>query len=340
MLALPSPRAYHAAVQPFSDTAAARACVERHGSHSLAFSALQPGMRYFGDPACGCIAYRAWLGQTCVLGDPIASGDGAPALLDTFLEWRGKAIFMQIHTKTATLLRARGYRITPVGVENEIDTATFSLDGKRKRDLRHYQNKARKTQVLVEERADTAENRTALLPVSRGWLPIKSWFSRELEFLARPFVTDPEPGARLFTASCSGRDIAFTVLDPMYMSGKPAGYTVSILRHLPDAPEGACDYINFHVARRLREEGVPLLSLGVSPFHQMEALARAEGAGAWPVYLTYRALRRWGDPIYHFRGLSFHKSRYRAREVPVYTAVPGPLGLLPLFASAKACRML
>ena len=63
------------------------------------------------------------------------------------------------------------------------------------------------------------------------------------------------------------------------------------------------------------------------------------GHGAWPVYLVYRTLRRFGDPIYHFHGLSFHKGRYRASDVPAYTAVKGPIGLLPLFASARVSRM-
>lgn len=326
-------------LREFESADEALGCVRRFGRHSLAYSILQPRMHYFGGAVSGCIAYRSWMGQRCVLGDPVAPDDAVDALLDAFLA-RGPAMFMQVHDYTAARLRARGFHLTPVGVESEIDTATFDLKGRRKQDLRHYRNKAVKAEVSVEELDDTVETRAELLPVSEAWLPIKSWFSREMEFLARPIAPTPKPGVRLFAARSGGACVAFTVIDPMYEEGRVTGYSVSILRHLPTAPEGACDYINFHVIERLREEGIPTLSLGVSPFHRMVNLAQEEGRGRWPVYIVFRGLHYWGTPIYHFRGLSFHKSRYRGREVPVYAAVRGPLGLIPLFASAKVCRML
>lgn len=323
----------------FEDMNLALACVRAFGGHSLAYSVLQPGMRYFGSAACGCVAYRRWLGQTCVLGDPLVASGAVPGLIAAFLARFPRAMFMQIHADTAALLHRLGYRVTPVGVECELDTATFSLVGKRKQDLRHYRNKALKAGVRVVELEDTVSLRAALRPVSDAWLPSKSWFAHELEFLARPFQPEPEPGVRIFVVYDGARPVAFSVLDPMYRDGVVKGYTVSILRHTQDAPEGACDFINLHALALLRDEGIPLLSLGVSPFHRLEELADTEGHGAWPVYLVYRALRRFGDPIYHFHGLSFHKGRYRAHEVPVYTAVRGPIGLLPLYASAKVCRM-
>jgi len=326
-------------VQCFDNTDIALACVRAFGRHSLAYSVLQPGMLYFGSATHGCIAYRRWLGQTCVLGDPLATPGQASALVAAFLRRFPGALFMQIHAETAALLRAKGYRITPVGVENELDTATFSTAGKRKQDLRHYRNKAVKAGVQVAEMDDSEALRERLRPVSDAWLPMKSWFAHELEFLARTFVPQTEPGVRIFVVLREGTPVAFSMLDPMYDAGRVVGYTVSILRHGHGAPEGACDFINLHVLDRLREEGIPMLSLGVSPFHRVEELARAEGHGAWPVYLVYRMLRRFGDPVYHFHGLSFHKSRYRASEVPVYTAVKGHIGLLPLFASARVCRM-
>jgi len=311
-----------------------------HGRHSLAYAAMQPGMRYFGDPDRGVIAYRAWLGQATVLGDPIAPSSAKATLIDDFLARHPRALFMQTTESTSDRLRARGFAITPVGVENEIAVAHFSLRGKRKADLRHYRNRAVAGSVTVREETDTTELRQALKPVSDAWLPSKSWFTHELEFLARPFVATPEPGVRIFTGRIGSQIVAFVILDPMYDNDFVTGYTVTILRHTPDAPEGAVDYINLHVIATLRNEGVETLSLGVSPFHRIESLAESYGRGAWTAYLLFLALRRWGSPIYHFSGLSFHKSRYRAKEIPVFAAVAGPLSLLPLYASARACRML
>lgn len=314
--------------------------VRAHGRHSLAYSVLQPGMGYWGEVGRVAIAFRVNLGQVSVLGDPLCAPEYREDFLRAAVERFPNALFMQISAHTAAILRGMGRPVTPVGVENEIDTGTFTLAGKAMADLRHYRNKAAKGGVVVEERTDDVALRAALLPVSRAWLPRKSFIGRELEFLARPFQLAPEPGTRIFVGTAAGRLLAFVVLDPMYDAGEVRGYVVTILRHVPDAPEGTVDAIVLRAILRLAEEGVPLLSLGVSPFYRLDALGEEYGRGSAPVYHLYRALYRWGNPIYHFRGLSFHKSRYRARTLPVFTSVPRWPGLLPLYASARACRML
>jgi lysylphosphatidylglycerol synthetase-like protein (DUF2156 family) len=314
--------------------------LKQHGSHSLAYATLQPGMGYWGHPSTGYAAYRRTLGQYTFLGDPVCAGESLGSFLAEVVAAFPGSLFMQIHQPTARALEGLGYRITPVGVENDIDTFTFSLAGKRKADLRHYRNKAQTAGITVSEASDSNTTRASLRTICDAWLPLKSWINRELEFLARPFLQSPEPGTRIFTARIGNALVAFVVLDPIFEDKEVVGYSVSILRHLPEAPEGCVDAIVLEIIRRCAAEGVARLSLGVSPFHRIEEISRLDGRGALPVYGLYLALRRWGDPIYHFRGLSFHKSRYRARETPVYTAAPGPISLWPLYASARACRML
>ncbi len=314
--------------------------VRRFGNHSLAYSMLQPGMRYWGSARRGLAAYRKNLGQCTFLGDPACPPEMLQAFLADLLADFPQALFMQIHEPAARVLRNLGHHITPVGVENDIDTATFTLRGRRMSDLRHYRNKARAGMVTVEEQPDSVALRRALRPVSDAWLPHKSWIGRELEFLARPFTALPEPDVRIFSGRIGEKLVAFVVLDPLYDEGKIAGFTVTILRHFRDTPEGTVDYIILKAITTLAAEGIPLRSLGVSPFHRLEALAEIHGVGSPAIYRLYQLLRRWGNPVYHFRGLSFHKSRYRARETAVFTASPGPFGLLPLYASARACRML
>jgi lysylphosphatidylglycerol synthetase-like protein (DUF2156 family) len=315
-------------------------CVKRWGRHSLAYAALQPGMEWHGDPARGFIAYRRSLGQAIVLGDPLCPPESAATLLDTFLHTHRRAVFMQVSEGFARQLAAFGFHATPVGVENLIEVADYDLAGKRKQDLRHYRNKARGGGLEVREEEDSVELRQALRPVSDSWLPLKSWHARELAFLARPYLLEPEPGVRIFTARQQGAPMGFVVLDPMYDMGRCLGYVVTLLRHRVGAPEGTVDYINLHVIERLRAEGIPVLNLGVSPFHHLGELVRAHGMGLPTAYLGFQLMHRFGDPLYHFRGLSFHKSRYRAREVPVFTCMRPPIGVWPLVASARACRMI
>lgn len=309
-----------------------------HGMHSLAYSTLQPGM-YYHLGSGGYVAYVRRLGQTIVLSDPVCARAEREALLGDFLREHPRAVFMQVSLETAELLKRRGFFATPVGVENELDPAAFTLEGKPKRDLRHYRNRARAAGVAVREEADSHALRSELKPVSDAWLRLKKSGGRELAFLARPFVSQPEPGVRIFTGRIGERIEGFVVLDPMFREGQVAGYCVAILRHRADSPEGTVDYINLHVLGVLRGEGVPVLSLGISPFCRIEALVRCYGIGLPTAYLGFWLMRRFGDPLYHFRGLSFHKSRYRAAESPSFTCLRGPVGVLPLVASARACRM-
>ncbi|MBI1319892.1 MAG: DUF2156 domain-containing protein [Candidatus Hydrogenedens sp.] len=324
---------------PEPDPAALLRAVQRWGRHSLSYSILQPGMQYFGSDSRGWIGFRRRLGQAIVLGDPVCPPEERAALLQDFVRRYPLCMFMQCGAATVEVLRPLGFRATPVGVENDIDTQHFSLEGKPKRDLRHYRNKAVEGGVTVAEEPDTQELRRELRPISDSWLPMKSWWQHELEFLARPYVPEPEPGVRIFVGRIDGRAAGFVVLDPMYDHGTPCGYCVTLLRHYPDAPEGTVDYVNLTVIEQFRKEGIPLLSLGVSPFHEMEALAAAHGKGLATAYWAFLCMREYGTPIYHFKGLSFHKSRYRAAEFPVYAALRPPLGLWPLLASARACRM-
>lgn len=323
----------------FNQTAV-HACVRRWGSHSLAYSILQPGMLYFGGPGAGVIAYRRVWGQCIVLADPVADPRYRDEILSDFLAEHPRAVFMQVTAWTAETLKARGFRASVVGVENEIAVDRYSLSGRRMQDLRHYRNKAVKGGVVVAEETDCERLREELKPVSDAWLPSKSWHQRELEFLARPYQLTPELGVRIFTARIEGRAKGFVVLDPMYEEGVCRGYVVTILRHSLDAPEGTVDYINLCVIEHLRAEGIPVLSLGVSPFHRIEELSRVHGHGRRSAYIGFKLMKHFGDPLYHFRGLSFHKSRYRAQETPVFTCLRAPVGAVPLIACARACRMI
>ncbi len=315
-------------------------CVQRWGGHSLAYAALQPGIRFHGAPDTGVIAYRKVWGQAVVLGDPICPRDHAAELLRDFTACHRRAVFMQTGESTARILHRLGFHATPVGVENKIPVAEYTLTGKRKRDLRHYRNKAVAGGIEVTEEVDSASLRRALKPVSDAWLPLKSWHARELEFLARPYLMEPEPGVRVFTARRNGVPKGFVILDPMYSERRCIGYVVTILRHSLDAPEGTVDYINLRVIEQLRDEGVPVLNLGVSPFHRMHEMTRAHGMGLPTAYLGFWLMHHFGDPIYHFRGLSFHKSRYRADEATMFCCIRPPIGVWPLVASARACRMI
>lgn len=316
------------------------ALVRRYGSHSLAYSLFQPGLEFFGSAKLGYIAFRKRIGIAVTLGDPLCAPEHVPELVRAFLAEHGRAFFAQVTHKTAIIFRHLDLRLTPLGVDTELSVQHFGLQGKPRQDLRHYLNRARAADVRVREVADSPTFRTKARAISKAWMKTKTVRTRELEFLVRPLSHSPEPGVRIFTAAIDGRMIAYVIFDPMYREGTVEGYVASILRCYPDVPEGTLDTIVLEALAAFRREGIARLSLGVSPLSRLSDIAQVEGRGARPLFWACRALyrQRW-QPILNVRALSFHKSRYRGQEWPVFGASQSPIALWDMVALLRACKI-
>jgi lysylphosphatidylglycerol synthetase-like protein (DUF2156 family) len=313
--------------------------LRHHGSHSLAYSCLQPRLDYFQNGGPGVIAYRQSLGVSVALGDPLCAPDEIGELADAFLRERRGAAFAQISPRTAETLRDMGMYVTPMGVECEVDVQTFHTRGRKKQDLRHYRNKAVQGGLVVREEPDTPAIRESLVPISDAWRLTKTVKTREIEFLARPLSLTPEPDVRLFVGYVEEQPSAFVLFDPIYKDGMCEGYSAVILRSNSTAPEGALDYIIMQAIEQFREEGMARLSLGLSPCYMVKDLAKAQEKTARPLLWAFSTLYSRGRVIYNCKSLSFHKSRYRPRQVPMYAACRGPVGLWAMLATLRACRV-
>ena len=312
-----------------------------YGSQSLSYSATQPNLRYFGDPETGIIPFTKRWGVTLSLGNPLCSPEYTETLCRHFLQEHPNALFAQVEGHTAHTLKALGLYVTPAGMDCHIDLSSFNLQGKTKRDLRHYRNRASAGSVVVEEAIDTSALRESLVGISSAWIARKRVHRRELAFLVRPFHTYPERDTRLFVARIGSATAGFVIFDPMYDHGIVTGCTAVIARVLPDAPEGTLDTIVMEAATQFRAEGKSSLSLGVAPLYRMKEAAALMGKGALPLYHACRILYRMSwQPILNVRGLSFHKSRYRPQERPVYLATTSPLGIPQMIALLRTCRIL
>ncbi len=312
-----------------------------YGSQSLSYSVTQPGLNYFGDPESGVIPFVQCWGTAVALGNPLCTPENAAQLCRRFLQKYPRALFAQVEGQAAHTLESLGLYVTPAGMDCHIDLRSFDLKGKTKRDLRHYRNRARAGSVVVGEAVDTAALRESLKPISSAWISKKRVHRRELAFLVRPFRFHPERDTRLFTAKIGSNTAGFVLFDPIYQHGTVAGYTAAILRALPDAPEGILDAIVLEAASQFRAEGSRCLSLGVAPLYGMQEAADTLDRGALPLYHASRLLYRmpW-QPIMNVRGLSFHKSRYRPNQRPVFLAGTSRLGIPQMVILLRACGII
>lgn len=318
-----------------------RPYLEQWGTQSLAYSCFQPDLHFFVIPDLGLLPYRKSMRTTIALGNPLCAPEHEKAFLQAFLEQHPRSLFAQVDNTTPSALRTLGLHITPIGTDALIDIPAFTLDGKAKRDLRHYRNKADKARLEIREVQDTPAIRFELTQISKIWMQSQKISTRELSFLIRPLAKHPELETRIFTATRGSQTLGFVLFDPIFNHGACTGYTASILRALPNAPEGTLDTVILQAIKQFKREGRQTLSLGVMPMHNMKHTARQRGPGALPLFHLCNALYRspW-QPITNLRGLTFHKSRYRPKTPPVYIATTSPIGLLQMTALTRTCGLL
>jgi lysylphosphatidylglycerol synthetase-like protein (DUF2156 family) len=88
--------------------------------------------------------------------------------------------------------------------------------------------------------------------------------------------------------------------------------------------------------RQFEAEGIKLVSLGLSPFHKVSE--KSQACSLCNCRLTARLfeqLYRFGEFSFNYRGLSFHKSRFKGDEKTVYYASRSRLPLAELLRIYK-----
>jgi lysylphosphatidylglycerol synthetase-like protein (DUF2156 family) len=294
----------------------------RNGADCMSYSSLQEGMEYFIDDGVGYIAFSTLRhpllsrnGRRFILGDPIAPASEYGRILADFLSDGRDAIFYQISREFAEVLsRERSLKVNEMGVEWDIDLASFSTKGKDKAQLRHWINKAQKENVEVSECQMADAPIDTLRTLSDEWLKRKGG---EAKFITRPVVFENEPGVRLFLARREGRIIGMTIFDPLHRDGKLFGYYHNMSRVEADAPHGTTDLMNVRAMELFKSEGVPLVSLGMSPFCELED---KDFKSSRAVRALFRFMYEHCGHIYPAKGNYFHKSRYGGSSRKIYLA--------------------
>lgn len=269
-----------------------------------------------------------------VIGDPAVESGALSAALDDAARSYNIHSFFHISEPIARALSHRKFRVHQLGIETIIPLP-FSLDGGNKADIRRARNRALRADVRVVESnaAEFARRTESIERLNRKWLSARPVFRREFRFLARPFADEFQAGERRFIALQGERIVGLAVYDPLHSSGAVDGYFESIVRsYYPEIP-GVRDLLTLSAMEIFTAEGASRLSLGLSPFVQSRPASQRRCS------LTDAALAllmRRGNRLFNFRGLAFHKRRYRGLEAPIYFATKDQLPLLSLY---RFCRL-
>jgi lysylphosphatidylglycerol synthetase-like protein (DUF2156 family) len=229
-------------------------------------------------------------------------------------------VFGCISEYFAALLHDIKFKVNCLGPEVELPIPTYNTKGNWKElDLiKRARNEARREGIVIREETIETVNRDELSALSKKWIGGKKVSDHEIWIYARRAIFAPEPDVRKFVAyDRNGHVAGFAFYDPMYRDGKVFGYSATILR---------CDEIRFgrlatamhmEAMDNFKLEGKEVLNLNLSPFVNLEQGRFNDDLGC---KLFFKLSERFGNDIYNFKGLAFHKSKYRGSERFLYFA--------------------
>jgi lysylphosphatidylglycerol synthetase-like protein (DUF2156 family) len=299
--------------------------LRRHGREALAYATLQHGMEYFIDDL-GYIAFNtvthpvfARQPRRIALSDPICAPDDLPTLIGRFLEGNPRAAFAVVSELCAHTLRGLGFKANCVGYEPELPVQTYNTKGNWKElDLiKRARNEAKREGITIQEETNISKvGRQQFDRVTERWIASKKVNDREIWLYARRPVYDTEDDVRKFVArNKDGQIVGFVFYDPMYGSGRIVGYAANISRCDEKRYGRLATAIHMEAIEVFRGEGVEVLNLCLAPFVK---LGDAKFNDDFGTRLFFQISERFGDNIYNFKGLSFHKSKYRGTEKSLY----------------------
>ncbi len=298
----------------------------KHGREALAYATLQSGLEYFIDEH-GYIAYTtvqhpvfSRKPKQIAFSDPVCAIENYPKIIENFLSVNPRAVFACVSEACAVVLRERKFKVNCIGYEAELPVQTYNTRGNWKEldMIKRARNEAKREGLTVREEDIEKVDRQSLEAVSHRWIGGKKVNDREIWIYARRAVFTHEEGVRKFVAyDRDNKIVGFAFYDPMYRDGNVFGYSANILRCDESRFGRLATAIHMEAMEKFKPEGREVLNLNLSPFIK---LAEGKFNDDFGSKIFFKLSAKYGNAIYNFQGLAFHKSKYRGQEKFLYFA--------------------
>lgn len=298
---------------------ALRPIVERYPEASAHLVFLGDKSLLVGEQGEGFVMYAAAGRSWVALGDPVAPGEQAPALVHRFIEMvdrhGGWPVFYKVGRAQLSLYLDLGFSVVKLGEEARVPLGDFALEGPERRSLRHAWRKAVREGCTFELVA--AERVPALLPelraISDAWLAAKH--AREKRFSLGFF---DERYLRRYPIAVARRGERIVAFANVWPSGCHEELEVDLMRFSPDAPPGIMRYLLAETMLWGKAEGWRWFNLGMAP---LSGLRPSTIAPFWNQLGI--ALYGYGERFYNFQGVRDFKEWFHPVWEPRYLASPG-----------------
>jgi len=277
---------------------------------------------------------RSWI----ALFDPVGPREAWPALVWRFLEMArdagARGCFYQVGPDALPLYLDAGLRLFKLGEYATVPLDGFSLQGKRRGNLRTAVNRAERAGLSFELIAapDVPPLLPALRQVSDAWL--SEHRAAEKRFSIGAFDDAYVARNPVAVVRAGDRIVAFaTLLAAGVPDGPDVEASVDLMRHVPDAPPGTMDFLFVRVLQHCATAGYRRFGLGMAPLSGMAAHALAPN---W--HRMGRLLFARGGQFYNFRGLRAFKDKFDPQWEARYLACAG--GAAPVLVLADVAALI
>ncbi len=295
-----------------------------HGQQSSAYFHFQDDVEHFIIQGIGFISYFQktilFSKVNIIFCNPICPPSNLKHLFTEFFAQSNiKTIILGIDKSTAMVLETLGYRSNHIGPEYWISIKEYKIQGKSMKYLRWARNMGKRG-FVVKEQSWAEVDAKRVHEISHKWRNTKLTKHQEVRLLTRPPEFKDAWKVRKFYCYKDEKLVGFVFFDPYFKNGKIIGYCANILRSDPSIkPDGFLDYIIIQAMDVFRNEGIELLSLGLSPFHNITKV-KNDRLG---IRLAMKSFYQFGNFLYAFKKLAFHKTRYRSQKSQWYACTKG-----------------
>lgn len=279
---------------------------------------------FWSDDGQAFISYVATRSYWIAMSDPVGLECAFEGLLWRFREeadrYGAKVVFYQVAERHLPMYLDLGLGLLKLGQEARVALPGFTLDGKKRENLRHGRNKLVKQGFAfkVLDPAEVAASMPRLRQISDLWLAHKK--AHEKRFSLGYF--DEAYVARTRVAVATAPDGTIVAFANLWELEDREEVSVDLMRYDPATPRGAMDLLFAELMLWGRDQGYRWFNLGVAP---LSGLERRPLAPLWHKIGT--AIFDLGEEFYNFEGLYQYKAKFDPDWRPRYLASPPGLSV-------------
>ena len=294
-----------------AESARAKRLVDQLASYPLHKTHLKTGKCFYCTDL-GAVAFEKHMGQVVVAGDPVAATVlEKETLLKEFQSWahrRGYSISGYYFSQQLALRVSEEFEVYRAGVSHMVSLPNYSIRGHARRDVRRALNQGVRGALLFGEIPPDGKEE---------WLSsIEAltcrWFRRKRRPAIRFLLSQPQLeffGAEterwFIVTDPAGRQVQAMVSVLGFEQDGGVTYYVDQLIQDPQGHRFALDYLIARLIAQLRIEGASELSLGLSPFHNVQGPRLVDRLLAW------LGQAQW---LYNSRGIYQFKKKFTSYE--------------------------